>query len=104
MKRLIGIIFLIAGIILILFGYYEKGQINMKAQQANESVEQGQSVFQENPIGKAVGSVVGESAQQQISEKVAHYQQMVMWIMIIGGVIGVIGIGMILSCGCKKQR
>lgn len=100
MKRLIGIIFLIAGIVLLVFGYYEKGQINQKGQNAHESIQKGQGMFQENPVGQAVGG----SLQQQVTEKVAHYQHLVMWIMIIGGVVAIIGIGMLISCGCKKNR
>src|SRR5579859_6175785 len=78
MKRLIGIIFIIAGILLLVFGFYEKGQINMKGSQANERIEKGQGLFQDNPVGNAVGGTIKE----QVAEKVAHYQQMVMWIMI----------------------
>jgi hypothetical protein len=100
MKRLIGVIFIIAGVALIIFGYYEKGQINMKGQSANEKIEKGQSMFHENPVSSAVGG----SMQQQVTAKVAHYHQMVMWIMIIGAVIAIIGIGLVISCGCNRRR
>lgn len=102
-RRAIGIILLALGIAVIIFASYEKGHIAEAAKKANEQISEGKSFFQENPIGNAVGSVVGESMHHKVSTEVVKYQQMVMWLTIIGIIIAIIGLGMTLFCRSRKK-
>jgi hypothetical protein len=92
-KRIIGIIILIVGIIVILFANYEKGRIA----KAQGNIQKGTSLFSGHSVGDQVGQAVGGAMES----KVSSYSTPVMILMIGGIVLIVIGAGMALFCRKK---
>jgi hypothetical protein len=102
-KRLIGVLLLAVGIAALFYAHFQKGRIEEAAKKANEQIHQGQNLFQGNPIGQAVGSIVGGSMHSKAASEVEKYQNIVMWLTIGGIVVGIIGLGMVIFCGTKKK-
>jgi hypothetical protein len=92
-KRIIGIIILIIGVIVILFANYEKGRIA----KAEGNIKKGTSLFS----GHSAGSEAGRSVGGAMENKVASYSTPVM-ILKIGGIVLVV-IGVCMALFCRKK-
>ena len=102
-RRLIGILLLAAGIAILFYANFQKGRIAEASKSANEKINKGQSLFQENPVSEAVGSMVGKSMHEKVSTEVEKYRAMVMWLTIAGIIVGVIGLGMTIFSKNKRK-
>ena len=109
-KRILGILICIAGVVLILISNNIKGQIaegNLKISNAESQVNQGQSLFGLNPITKEIGQrAVIDPAQQKINAgkaEVAEYTILANRLMIGGIILCVVGFGIaVIPFGMKK--
>ncbi len=98
-KRILGTVFLIVGIALIGTSFYIKGQVEdgkLKINKAQGQVDQGSSLFNQNPITKQVGKGLTKGAQKKIDagkDEVSYYEQVAGWTKIGGIVFIVLGLG-----------
>jgi hypothetical protein len=108
MKKMIGILGLIGGIVLLIISFYIKHQIEEgKAQisSAQEKVDQGTGLFSVTPQTKAVGNVFTGAAQNKINEgkgQISHYEEVASWLQIGGIVLVILGVGVVFL-GRKKS-
>jgi hypothetical protein len=94
LRRIVGILIAIVGIVLVSVSYYIKNQVGAgqeKIQSAQESVNKGNSFFSgsSNPIVEGVGKNMTGSAQKKINmgkEEIAKYAALAEQ-MLIGGIV-----------------
>lgn len=109
-KRFSGIILLIIGIVLILFSNYIADQITMgknKISNAQEQVNQANSLFSLNPYTKEAGKIATDSGQRKINEgqkQVDKYEQISHFLLMGGIVLAVAGSVLIIINFISKKR
>lgn len=100
-KKVIGIIVIIAGIAALIFSSYIKKQVEEGKSQigsAQKKVNQGNSLFSLNPVAKEVGQGITGSAQKKINagtQEVAQYEEIAKWLQICGIIVIVLGAGVL---------
>lgn len=90
-KKILGIACVIIGIIVLLLGLYARSQVN----EARSNASKTSSLFPNNPVKKGIDNA--------IEGKISSYDAPVLWTMIIGGVIIVIGLGTLYTSS-KRRR
>jgi uncharacterized membrane protein HdeD (DUF308 family) len=102
LKRIIGIVICIGGIVLIFVSNYIKSQVEsgkMQISSAESQVSQGKTLFGLNPVSKQVGNqVFFNSAEQQINagkKDVAYYESLASQLQIAGIIAIVVGLGIV---------
>ena len=109
-KRIIGILVVLAGIALIGTSMYITDQVNagkIQINDAQQQVDQGKSLFSKSPVTKPVGDILTNSAQKKIDAgkaEVTDYEKMASNLKISGIVVIVVGIGVVLIGNRKKKR
>ena len=110
LKRIIGILVCIAGVVLILFASYINNQVAAGKEQVasgQKKVDQGKTLFGLNPYTKAVGQkVIFDSADQKIKagqEEIANYETLAGRLQIGGIVLIVAGLGIIFIPSRKRR-
>jgi hypothetical protein len=101
-RRILGIVVVIAGIALIIISQYIKTQVaegNLQISSAQEKVNQGNKLFSLSPYSKPIGQQMTGAAQKKINagqEQVAYYTQLADQMQIGGIALIVIGTVIIL--------
>ena len=101
-RRILGIVVVIAGIALIVISQYIKTQVaegNLQISSAQQKVDQGNKLFSLSPYSKPIGQQMTGSAQKKINagqEQVAYYDQLADQLQIGGIILIVIGAVIIL--------
>ncbi|PIS00921.1 MAG: hypothetical protein COT84_05015 [Chlamydiae bacterium CG10_big_fil_rev_8_21_14_0_10_35_9] len=109
-KRTLGIIFLILGVVLYIFGSYISGEVAKGRQQissAQKSVDKGRGFSQLSPFTKDVGGMLADSAQKKIDEgrqQADEYEALANWLHIGGIVIFIVGVGFLAFSFSRKKR
>lgn len=109
-RRALGILVLIGGIVLIFISNYIKGQVeegNLKISSAEQKVQQGNKLFSYNPLSQQVGKQITGSAQKKINagkEQVSYYTQLADNLQIGGIVLIVLGIIIVVIPRKKSKR
>ena len=110
LKRIIGILICIGGIILIFVSNYIKGQVEsgkLQISSAESSVSQGKTLFGVSPVTKQVGNqLIFNSANEKISagkRDVAYYESLASQLQIAGIIAIVVGLGVIFIPFGKKR-
>ena len=107
-KKLLSIVLIVAGIVMLGFSYYIKGEVAKgqgQVDSAQSSVDKSQSLFGLNPVTKDVGKGLTSGIQQKINEgqaDIAYYTTVSNVLMIAGIVCVVVGAG-IFFVGRKRQ-
>ncbi|NNM43487.1 MAG: hypothetical protein HKM07_04010 [Chlamydiae bacterium] len=92
LKRIIGLVILVVGIIATGMGFHYKGQL----ESAKGEVGMLSKPFSKNPFGEKAGSMM--------EAKIGEYDVPVA-VMLYGGIaLIVVGGGMLVCCRCKKKR
>ena len=100
-KKSFGIILLIVGFACIGFSFYIKNQVaEGKAiiGSAQESVDQGSSLFNLAPAGKEIGGMFSKPMQGKIDRGAAEikkYEEISNWLMIGGVLFAALGLGIL---------
>ncbi len=110
LKRILGIIILIAGISMYLFSNYITEQVHAgknKISKAQKQINQANTLFSLNPVAKEVGKQVTDAGQEKIKEgeqQVQSYEQMAHRLY-VGGIAAVIlGAGIVAISLIKKAK
>ena len=90
-KKLIGFACVVIGVVILLLGFYAKAQVNER----RSAVSKTSGLFPNNPMKKGINNA--------IEGKIGSYDSPILWTLIIGGVIVVIGAG-ILHSSRKTKR
>jgi hypothetical protein len=108
-KRVLGFILLVGGIVLMLFSNYILNQVaegKEKISNAESQVQRGNSLFSLNPVSKEVGKGIMGGAQNKIDigkQQVGYYEDLA-GKMHMGG-IAAIALGLVLIfLSFKKKR
>lgn len=107
LKKLIGIVMLIGGIIMIVTSIYIKNEVSSGRREISSSqrqVNQANDLFSLTPQTKEVGKVFTDSAQGQINKgtlKADLYAKRALWLQIGGIILIILGIG-VFFVGKKK--
>lgn len=110
MKRLLGIIALVLGVVLIGVSYHIKNQVNegqMEVNSAQRTVNTGSSLFNTNPVSKEVGKGITSGAQRRIDagqSEIDYYTNLAHWLMIGGVACLIVGAGAILLGGRRSSH
>jgi hypothetical protein len=111
LKRIIGIVICIGGIVLIFVSNYIKNQVEsgkIQISSAESQVSQGKTLFGVNPVSKQVGNqVFFNSADSQIAagkRDVAYYESLASQLQIAGIVAIAVGLGVIFIPFSSKKR
>lgn len=97
-KRILGIVLLLAGIACILFAKYINNQITegqAKVDKAQQQVDQSNSLFSLNPVTKEVGKGLTNPIQQKINAgqaTIEQYEALALWLNVGGIVLIVLGV------------
>lgn len=108
-KRILGIVILIGAITMIYFSYYIKNRVNEgKAQvsDAQKNVDTADSLLSLSPATKGIGKGLTGSAQKKIDEgqlQINQYEGLANYLQIGGIILVVVGVGVILMGGRKRQ-
>ena len=100
-KRTIGIVFAVAGVVMLVFSNYIANQVEIgrgKIDRAQRQVDTGNSLFSLTPVTKQVGQGITGSAQKRINageEEVSEYAQLSRQLQIGGVVLLILGIGVV---------
>ena len=110
LRRIIGILICIGGIALIFLSNYIAKQVEEgkeKISNAQNKVEQGKTLFGQNPVSKEIGQkIFFDSAEEKINagkEEVAEYEQMSNHLMVGGIALLLIGAIIIVIPRRKKN-
>jgi uncharacterized protein YjeT (DUF2065 family) len=109
-RRALGILIIIGGIVLFGISQYIKGQVEegkMKISNAEKKIEQGNKLFSFNPISKQVGQQITGSAQKKINEgkeEVDYYTQLANQLQIGGYILMIVGLVIVLIPKKTKRR
>jgi hypothetical protein len=109
MKKAIGLIILIIGVMAFLSGDYvtkQVGEGETKIKKTQKTVNQVQCTTKVNPYAKVVGQIVTNPIQQKIDEgrdEVAQYKKLVPILHIVGAFLAAIGI-LILFWGIFAKK
>ncbi len=108
-KRILGIVILIGAVTMIYFSYYIKTRVNAGKGQisdAQKKVDTADSLFSLSPATKDFGKGLTGSAQKKIDEgqvQIDQYERLASFLQIGGIVLVVVGVGVILVGGRKRQ-
>lgn len=109
-KRIIGIIIAVGGIVMIGIAHYIKGQVEegkIQISEGQQQVDQTNKLFSMSPYTKGIGEGLTSSGQRQINQgkqDVAYYT-MVANRLRIGGIVAiVVGLGVIFIGPRKKKK
>jgi uncharacterized membrane protein HdeD (DUF308 family) len=108
-RRIIGILILIGGIVLIVVSQYIKARVEegkTEISSAQKKVNQGNSLFSLSPYSQPVGKKITGSAQKKIDEgnlQVSQYEELAGQLQIGGVVLIIIGI-IIIAIPRKSKR
>jgi hypothetical protein len=109
-KQVIGALLLIGGIFLVGLANYINTQVaagNDQIFSAQKKVDQGNSLFSNNPITNVIGQSLTSGAQKKINQGKAdiQYYTVIAQRCQVGGIaLAVIGAGMIYFCRNKKSK
>ncbi len=111
-KRILGIVVLIAGIAMICISNYITTQVSegkLQVSSAQKKVDQGNQLFGQNPFTKQLGQGVTGSAQKKINagkQTIADYEVIAQRLQTGGIICIVVGAGLIIFSffGNKKSR
>lgn len=111
LKRIIGIIVCIGGVVLIFISNYIKNQVAQGQEQissAESNVKTGKTLFGANPVTKEVGNqLIFKPAENKIKagkEEVAYYEALASKLLIGGIVVIIAGLGIVFIPFGKKKR
>jgi uncharacterized membrane protein HdeD (DUF308 family) len=93
-KKAIGLLILIVGIILVIFAVYNKARVAAAKEKIATGKQMSESFFPKNPASEVVGGKMQAMASQ--------YDEPLKWILIGGVVLIVIGGGMLIF-GRKRK-
>lgn len=108
-KRILGIVILIGAITMIYFSYYIKTRVNEGKGQisdAQKNVDTADSLFSLSPATKGIGKGLTGAAQKKIDEgqlQISQYEGLASFLQIGGIILVVVGVGVILMGGRKRQ-
>lgn len=108
-KKLLGIVFLAAGVVMIGFSYYTKNQVaqgQMQVDSAQSKVDAGNKLFSVNPVSKEVGKGLTGGVQRKIDEgqsDIDYYTNVAQWLMIGGVACLILGAGTLFLGGRKSS-
>ncbi|MBS0605212.1 MAG: hypothetical protein JSS60_09300 [Verrucomicrobia bacterium] len=85
-KKIAGIVLIIIGIVVFLLAMYAKSRVA----EAKQNVQKTSGMFSENPVNKQIGGA--------LEKQISHYDAPIMWTMIGGIVVFVIGVGTLVMC------
>lgn len=85
-KKTVGIVLIVIGVIIFLLGLYAKGRVS----EAKENVQKSTGMFSNNPVNKQIGGA--------LEKKIGAYDAPILWTMIGGIVVVVIGAGVLVCC------
>lgn len=88
-KKTLGIVLIVVGVIIFLLGMYAKGRVS----EAKQNVQKSSGLFSDNPVNKQIGGA--------LEKKISSYDAPIMWTMIGGIVIAVVGAGTLICCRKK---
>lgn len=109
-RRIIGILLFLSGVALVAISMYINEQVaagKLKIADAQQQVDQAQSLFSQNALTKPVGKGLTNSAQQKINAgegEVSYYADIASHFKIAGIVLIVLGICVILIGSYKKKK
>lgn len=109
-RRILGIIFLILGVALYIFGSYISGEVSegrKKIASAQKSVDQGRGFSQLSPYTKDIGDIIADSAQKKIDEgkqQADEYQVLANWLHRAGIIIFIVGVGFLAFSFTRKKK
>lgn len=109
-KRIWGIVLIIIGIILFVFGSYVSGEVaqgEQKIKSAQKGVDQSKSLTSSNRYTKSVGNMATRPVQKKIDEgkhEAASYQTLANILHGSGVVVFIIGVGCIAFSFTSKHR
>lgn len=109
MKKLFGILFLAAGVVLIGFSYYIKNEVaqgQTQVDSAQSKVDAGNKLFSVNPVSKEVGKGLTSGVQNKIDKgqrDIDYYTNVAHWLMIGGVACLIIGAGALFLRGRKSS-
>jgi uncharacterized membrane protein len=107
-KRVLGALIIVAGIVLLYISNYITQQINQGQEEiasAKKKINQGEQLFSFNPVAKEVGKGLTSGAKKQIragEETIAHYTQVADWCQ--KGGIGLIVLGAIVVIFGRSKK
>ncbi len=111
LKRIIGIVICIGGIVLIFVSNYIKNQVEsgkIQISSGESQVNQGQTLFGVNPVTKQAGNqLFFNSAQEQINagkRDVAYYESLASQLQIAGIIAIIVGLGVIFIPFSSTRR
>jgi hypothetical protein len=99
-KRVIGILLLIAGVFVIFYSNYLKAEIAAAGGKAYREINQGTRLFG----GSAFGGEVSSSLKKKTASEMARYRQMVQYLLMGGIVVAIVGGAMVILCHDKKTK
>jgi hypothetical protein len=108
-KRLLGIVFVIAGLVLLGCSSYIRSQVEqgkVEISSGQRKVDTANSMFNMTPATKPVGQAFTSGAQSKINAgqgEVDYYEQMARSLLIGGVVLIVVG-AIVFVLGLKKKR
>jgi peptidoglycan hydrolase CwlO-like protein len=109
MKKSIGFVVVILGVVSILFANYIHGQVDagkQKVSSAEKKVGQANSLFSLNPVVKEIGQEATNRAQDKIDEgkeTIGQYERIAQWLQMGGIVLVIVGAGIVLVSFLKKK-
>lgn len=108
-KRIIGIVSIIVGIVLLMVSR----QIDQKLDEARDEiggakkkVSTGKKLFSLNPVSKEIGDGLAKGVDKKISDAeatVAHYEKVSMFCHVSGIVLVIVGAGIVFLSWKKKK-
>jgi uncharacterized protein YpmB len=103
-KRTIGIILIVVGVITVFYANFQKQRIAEAGAKAYQQIEQGNQLFQGNPVGQALGGAATGSFKKKTASEIAKYNHLVQIVMIGGIIVAVVGAGMAIFCSKKTKK
>ena len=91
-KRIVGIVAIVIGVVLFLFGLHAKNRVL----EVRQSINQSSGMFPNNPVNKGINSA--------LEHKIGEYDGPILMSLIGGGILMVAGIAMVVFCNKKRRR
>ena len=86
-QKIAGIILVVIGIVVFLFAIYAKNRVS----EAKHNVQKSSGMFSDNPINKQISGA--------IEQKISSYDSPLMWAMVGGIVVTLLGVGTYFRAG-----